>query len=238
MSIAKLVSLVALAGLAAVPLAAQEGPGAAGRSVTVTGMAEVSAAPDMATLAIGVEETRDSAADALDAIANAIAPVLDRLAELGLESRDVRTSALDLAPVYRRDPNDPSRAPVADGFRASTTLSVRVRDIGRLGALLDAVVGDGANRLGSLSFGLQDESALLAEARRAAVADALAKARLYAEAAGATLGPVRTIVEAGGGLPHPAARQMMAAEAMDGMPIAEGEITLSAMVSVTVELAD
>lgn len=232
---ARLIPLAALAAtlLVAWPAAAQEPPSV--RTVTVSGTAEVSAAPDMATLTLGVEAREDTAAEAMAAIGEGIRPVLARLEEAGIADADIRTSALDLAPLYRRDPNDPNADPEPDGFRAATTLSVNVRELGQLTGLLDAVVQDGANRLQGLSLGLQDTGELLAAARRAAVEDALAKAELMAGAAGLSLGPVLSIREQNAQpLPRMASQMAVAAD----VPIAAGSVELSARVEVVVELVE
>lgn len=231
--------ILPMALMAGVAAAQSQGGPQERRTVSVTGVAEVSAAPDMATVTIGVEAQEKSARAAMDEVAKAVGPVLERLSEAGVAPTDVRTSSLNLSPVYRRDPNDPSRQPLADGFQASTTLTVRVRELGRLGPLLDQVVSDGANRMQGLSLGLQDEAALLAEARRAAVRDAMAKAKLYAEAAGVPLGDVLHIAEPGvTAMPRMAAREMSMDAVGSGMPIAEGEITIGARVEMVIALGN
>ena len=77
-------------------------------------------------------------------------------------------------------------------FQANNTVTVRVREIARLGEMIDALAGAGANRLYGIGFEVSEPRAALDAARREAVADARAKAELYAEAAGVTLGPVMT----------------------------------------------
>lgn len=227
------IAAICLAAAMPVSALAQESQ----RTVTVTGSADVTTAPDMATLNIGVSVQKDAASDAMEGVAAAIGPVLGKLAEQGIEARDVQTTALDLSPVYRVDPNDPERRPIADGYRASTMLTVRVRDLGKLGGVIDAVVDEGANELQGLSLGVQNPEQLYKEAQKAAVQDALAKAGLFAEAAGLSLGPVVSISETGS-MPMP----KMTARAMEmsagAPPIAEGEVSLSARVSMVVELAD
>jgi uncharacterized protein YggE len=111
-------------------------------------------------------------------------------------------------------------------------VTVVLRDLDALGGVLDAVLGDGANSLGGLSFGMSDDAALRDEARRAAVADATAKARVLAEAAGVMLGPLEEIVE-GGGFDGPLPRARMDMAMAEAVPVAPGELTISATVTMT-----
>jgi uncharacterized protein YggE len=117
-------------------------------------------------------------------------------------------------------------------------VTVRVRALDALGAVLDGVVSDGANTLNGLGFGLAEDRPLMDEARRLAVADAAAKARLYAEAAGVTLGRVRSISEAGGyAPPMPLAMEAGYAKSAD-VPVAPGELSISASVAIVYEIAE
>ena len=99
------------------------------------------------------------------------------------------------------------------------------------------MVADGANTLGGLSFGLEDDTEAMDAARRTAVADAQRKAALYAEAAGVKLGRILSITEAGSAMPQPMMAMggaMFAREA--SVPIAQGALDLESSVSVSWEL--
>ena len=105
-----------------------------------------------------------------------------------------------------------------------------MRDLASLGGLIDALAGAGANRLYGIGFEVSEPRPSVDAARREAVADARAKAELYAEAAGVTLGPVVTIREnVGMGGPEPLRAKAAMAEAA---PVAEGTVTLTADVEV------
>ncbi|MBS0125176.1 SIMPL domain-containing protein [Thetidibacter halocola] len=212
----------------ATPLYADE----AGR-ITVTGEGQAFAAPDMATITLGVTERADNARDAMDATSAGVAAILGRLTAMGVEPRDVQTSDLSLGPVWTQ--HNSSGEAVITGYEASNRLTVRVRNLDSLGGVLDAVLEDGANRFSGLGFGLQDPAPLEDEARRAAVADALARARLYAEAAGVDLGPILSINESGGVRPMPMDAPMFAARA-EAVPVAAGETGLSASVTIVFAL--
>ena len=198
------------------------------RQITVTGQGEASAEPDMATLSIGVEVQAKTPGKALADNAERMTAVMGRLKEAGIAEKDLRTSQLGVWPVYS-ERNQPQRIV---GYRASNQLSVIIRDIDRLGGVLDQAVADGANRVNGPSFSVADPEPLLAEARDAAVSDAIAKAERYAAAAGVTLGDVLSIDEAGGGVPFPG-RQMRAEAMAASTPIAPGESSLSASVTMT-----
>ncbi|MFV0246294.1 MAG: SIMPL domain-containing protein [Qingshengfaniella sp.] len=207
------------------------------RAVRVSGSADVAAPPDMATLQVGVSRHEDSARAAMDGVAAALGPVLETLSEAAIPPRDIQTTALSLTPVFRYDANDPQRRPIADGFRAATTLTVRVRELAALGGLIDALVDEGANELQGLSLGMQTPERLFEEAQKAAIQDAMAKAALYANEAGVRLGQVISIAEAGSRpVPEMIARNM----AMDAAPvaIAGGEVSLTARVDMVIGLAD
>ena len=146
-----------------------------------------------------------------------------------VERRDMQTSQLNLAPVYEPFREGAEAPPKVVAFQASNMVTVVVRDLGSLGGLVDALAGAGANRLYGIAFDVAEPRPSVDAARREAVADARAKAELYAEAAGVTLGPVVTIRESVGmGGPEP----LRAKAAMEAAPVAEGTVTLTADVEV------
>ncbi|QQA44008.1 SIMPL domain-containing protein [Pelagovum pacificum] len=215
---------VALFAFAATPAAAQ---GHDGPTIQVTGEGEVTVKPDMAYISIGVREEREDADAAVEAMSAALAMVLDRLEAEGIPPADIRTGTLRLDPMMSNGSS--MSAPEVTGFVAYSSLEVAVRDLDRIGAVLDTVVQDGANSLDGLRFDLQDRSDALAEARQAAVADARDKAQLFASAAAVTLGDLVTLTEGGSSAPP---MPMMEARMMSDVPVAQGEMTISAQVSM------
>jgi len=201
----------------------------AGR-LTVTGEGRIASVPDMATITLGVVHEAPTAAVALDAASAATGAVLDGLAADGVAARDIQTRDLALRPVWSNRSSTTGSPPRITGFQASNTVVVRVRDLDALGGILDRVVSRGANLFQGLSFGLQDPAPLQDRARRDAVAEAQRRARLYADAAGLTLGPVLLLNEAG---TSPVPVQMLRLEAMeDAVPIAQGEVRTTASVTM------
>jgi len=213
------------------PLLAQDDP----RQITVLGSAEVAATPDMAVISMGVEARADSARAAMDETSAAMAAMLERLEAAGIAPRDMQTSNLSLSAVWEQDDRDGARR--IDGFAARNELTLRVRDLGALGEVMDAVLSEGANRFGGLRFSIADPAPLESEARKRAVTDAVAKARELAEAAGVTLGEVLTISESGGYRP-PMMEMAARSDARAAVPVAAGEMTIQAQVSMVFAIAE
>lgn len=202
------------------------------RTITVSGQGEANAVPDIATLTIGVETEAETPGQALADNAERMSAVMRQLKDAGVADKDLQTSQLGIWPVFAE--RDQPRKTV--GYRASNQLSVTIRDIERLGVVLDGAVADGANSVNGPTFGIADPEPLLADARTAAVQDALDKAGQYAAAASVKLGDVISIDEATGG---PIFARQMRAEAMAAStPVAPGETTLSASVTMTFAIGD
>ena len=197
--------------------------------VTVTGEATVEVAPDTATIRIGVSSQDKTAREASDANAKRMIAVLEAIKSNGIAERDIQTSRLSLQPQY-----DTSKAGTArlTGFQATNQVTVRMRDIGKLAAVVDSAIAAGANEMSGIEFVVSEQSKLLDQARDDAMADAHRKAELYARAAGAKLGRVVAIWEEGS--PQPP-RPMQALRA-GAVPVAPGEQTLRAAVTVSYEL--
>jgi uncharacterized protein YggE len=224
--------------LATSPLAAQTVPA---RTLTIAGNAEVHSAPDAALISAGVVTESDTAAAALKANSVAVAKVVDVIRMSGVEAKDLQTAGLALdARMYRPDKPSATDKPRIIGYTAANQLTVRVRDLGKLGDLLDKVAAAGANRIDGIQFIISDQEGLLDEARRKAVADAKAKADLYAQAAGVTLGKLMSLTEeTAAPAPRPMGRAMAASPAASiPVPIEAGEMTLSVRLRVTWSLAD
>lgn len=223
--------LAAGLGLAGLPALAEEPP----RQITVSGSAEVQAVPDLATISAGVETRGETAAAALAANSEAMTAVIAALDAGGVARSDIQTSQLSINPVYEpyRE-GEPDSQKVA-GYEATNTVAVRVRDVGRLGETVDAVTKAGANRIYGIGFDVSDPGAALDDARRQAVADARAKAELFAGAAGVSLGPVVRIGEVTNA-PGP---MIMRAEAMADKaapPVEGGTVAIQAQVEITYTL--
>lgn len=229
--------LTALAVVIAVALAGPAMAETVERRITVTGEGQVQAVPDMATLMLGVTHEAEVAKAAMAATSDAVARVLGRLQTAGIESRDLQTRRLSLNPIWSGRGNADGTPAKITGYSASNTVFVRIRNLDVLGETLDAVISDGANDFNGLQFDIQEPGRLQDAARTAAVKDAMAKAQLLAEAAGLTLGPVQSISDQHGGGPMPMMMQR-AAIADAAVPIAAGEISLSASVTMVFAIGE
>jgi len=198
--------------------------------VTVTGEATIAAAPDSAIIRLGVSSQGKTARAASDANAKEMTVVLAAIKESGVADRDIQTTALSLQPQY--EPNK-TGAPHLIGFQSNNQVTVKIRDIDRLPSVLDRAIAAGANEMSGIEFVVSDQSKLLDKARAAAIADAQRKAELYAGAAGMKVGRVMSISEEGS---IPPARAYQALRAGAATPIAPGEQTLRAVVTVSYEL--
>lgn len=182
-------------------------------------------------VSLGVSHQAETAGEAMTEMADGMTAVLATLTEAGIVSADVQTGQLTLEAAYNYDTG--SSVPPVTGFVATQTVDVRVRDVARVGPVLDAVTAEGANRVNGVFFALDDQTAALEEARTAAVADGRARAEFYADAAGVTLGPLLQVAEGGGfGGPQPLYDARLGAEA-DSTPIAPGQVTVNASVTMT-----
>jgi len=201
----------------------------------VAGLGEISARPDLATITIGVSITDRTAGSALSENSKRMSELFAVLEAANVAQKDIQTTSLTLQPRWdqRNNQNNPPRI---IGYTAQNLLSVRVRKLDDLGAVLDRVTQSGANRIQNISFGIANPKPLLDEARKRAVADAHAKADLYATAAGVTLGEVQSITESGASRPPAYARGQARMEAAMSVPIAEGEVGLSAQISIVFAL--
>ena len=210
------------------------------RQLTMTGTGAGTAVPDQLSFDLGVTLTRPDLDEALDAASTTMARVLGVLEDAGVARKDVQTTGLSMNPVYDYHPYGP---PTLTGYRVSQRANVLVRELRQGGAAVSAVVGSGGNdvRVSNLRFLVGDESAVMARARDAAVAEATAKAEQYAAASGQQLGDVLTLTEVRAKpVPTPAYSETAAMAALDrskALPIRAGKEKGTVTVRVVWELA-
>jgi uncharacterized protein YggE len=237
-----LVATVALAALplALVPAAAQvAAPCAAscilperdGTILDVSAEGRVTRVPDVATIRAGVVTQAPTAAAALAANAQRMSRVLAAVKRAGVAERDVRTASVGLSPQYRYADG---QAPAITGYQATNTVAIRFHDVAASGAILDALVGEGANQIEGPSLTIDHPDAALDEARADAVKRARARADLYAKAAGMSVSRIISIAESGqndGGSPPPMPYARMD-KAAASTQLAAGETDVSVTISV------
>jgi len=219
---------ISLAFFTAAPLA-QADDKAPRRSITVSASGTVSVEPDQARITSGVTADGASAREALTNNTAAMQKVIAELKGAGIDAKDIQTASFRVEPRYTRPIE--GQAPKIDGYSVTNEVQVLVRDLDKLGDILDRLVTAGANQTAGLNFEVSKAETLLDEARQQAVANALRRAKLYAAAAGAEVGEVLTIVEGGGEGPRP----MVMARAMkaEAVPIERGTEMLEANVTIT-----
>ena len=201
------------------------------RTVTVSATGKAAAVPDQLTVSLGVQVRAATAREALTQTNQRTQAAIEAFRAGGVEARDVATANVTIWPEYGEDRRR------VEGYHAQNTLTVRLRDIGAAGGLLDTVAGVVGDDIviNGLSFSVSEPEPVLQEARAAAMAAAHDKAEQLAGSAGAQLGQVLTITEGGAGAPvvPKVGRMAMAAEAI---PIEAGEQELSVVVTVTYRL--
>lgn len=202
-------------------------------SIIVSGTGRVAVSPDVADLRLGVVVTRPTVDAARVEAASTMTAILAALDTAGVERRDVRTSLVSVQPRY--DYRD-GKAPLLTGYEISELVEVTVRDLERVGDVIDGTLAAGATRLDDLSFRVADPTAAEREARQRAMAEARARADVLAEAAGISVTGVVGIVEGGAAPPVPlprmkAERMMMAADV--STPVEAGTTEIAVSVTVT-----
>jgi hypothetical protein len=230
---------IPLAFSAAIAAAAPAGParGAAaepaGRTVSVPGQGEARAAPDEVTFTLSVVREGAEAKHARMEVAAATRAILAALKQRGVAEADVQTAATSLVP---NDRFDGGRRTIS-GYRTSTTLAVKLRDLAAYDGMLAAAMQAGANEFHGARFGSSRQADLEAKARTDAVADAKARAEALAAAAGARVGRIVSLAESSAEIPPMPMVGMRAMGAMrpeeSGPTLAGGEIT----VRVTIQAA-
>jgi uncharacterized protein YggE len=193
--------------------------------ITVLSEGRAMAVPDIAHLRLGVAREDEEAEDAFEAMSEAADDLLEALDAEGVALEDRQTGSLRLRPLWSRAPG---RTDEVEGYEAATEIMVRLRDLERLGAVIDAAVDAGANRVLGLSFGLSDPRAIGDAARRDAIAEGRRRAEFYAEAAGVTLGGLLALDDFDNAAPMPRMMEMDVASSSAGdMPVAPGETVVT-----------
>jgi uncharacterized protein len=227
-----------LVGLAR-PTAAQEAtpaPSAGGAAtVSVNGQGRVFVEPDTASVIVGVDVISETLSTAQTDATTQMTAIIDALKAAGIAEDDIQT--VNFSVNILRDYDERGMPGPITGFQVSHQVNVTVRAIDTLGALLDTVVGEGANNIWGISFYVDDPSGPASEARKLAVENATQKARELAEASGMQLGRVLSITEGISPPPMPveyAARDM--AQAAGSAPIQAGTTEIAVEVQLTFEL--
>ena len=217
--------LMALAlGAAALPATAMAQavatvPVLTGTRLDISATGEVTRVPDLAIISAGVQTLQPTATGAIEENANRMERVRAALKRAGIADKDIQTSSINLNPEYRYVENQP---PKLTGYRATNTVNVKFRDLKRSGAILDALVAEGANQINGPSLTIDKPETAYDEARIRAIAAGQARAELYARALGKRVVRLLTVSEGGGyRMPPP---MPYAADAVMAQRVAKTEI--------------
>ena len=224
-----------IAGALAAPVKAQQSQSQSERqaSIIVIGEGSVSAAPDFAQITSGVTTRGKTAREANDANSKLMSAVTAALLDAAIAQKDIQTTRFSVQPVYATQ--GPNTEQKLSGFSASNQVTVTIRQIDKVGDIIDRMVAAGVTNVGSLVFHHSDTSKLLDQAREAAVTDARRKAELYAHSSGVTLGRVVWIAEDSA---YATIAPVMGLEARAvAVPIASGVDKLQVRITVGFDIA-
>ena len=208
------------------------------RTLNVSGSGQANLAPDIAYIYVGVHTEKKTAAEGVAENNTQTQAVIQAIKDFGIDEKDIRTINFSIYPQDKFDPQ--TGTPTGDKtYVVDNTVYVTVRDLSKLGDLLDTVVTAGANTVNSVQFDVANKADALKQARADAVKDADAQAKSLAEAAGLSLGEIQSISfvdnqpimfdgKGGGG-------GAMAAEAA-AIPIQPGQLTFTVNVNISYAL--
>ncbi|MGH2476476.1 MAG: SIMPL domain-containing protein [Candidatus Limnocylindrales bacterium] len=202
-------------------------------AIVVSGTGRVSVEPDLADLRLGVSVARPTVDAARSEAATTMDAILTAVTETGVARRDVRTTLLNVQPRYDYRDNKP---PTLTGYELANVVEVTVRDLARLGEVVDGTLRAGATSMDSLSFRVADPTAAERQARIMAMAEARARADVLAEAAGLTIVGVSDIVEGSPArppTPYPKGERMMMMAADASTPVESGSMEIAVSVTVS-----
>ena len=206
-----------------------------GSRLDVSAIGEATRVPDLAIISAGVQTLQPTATAAIEENAVRMERVRAALKRAGIVDRDIQTASISLNPEYRYVEN---QSPVLTGYRASNNVSVKFRDLKRSGAILDALVREGANQLNGPSLTIDRPEEAYDEARIKAIAAGQRRAELYAKALGKRVIRLLSVSESGSMVPSPMpmAYARDAAMAVSKSEISAGTQDLQVTVSMSFEL--
>jgi uncharacterized protein YggE len=209
------------------------------QTITVVGQGQVRVEPDIARVSIGVETSAETVGEAVEANEAQMEAILGALENLGIADKDIQTMNYSIQLDRYPEP-----APMVEGsegtqplYRVSNMVNVTIRDLDKVGDVLDAVIEAGANNIWGVSFSLDDPEAAQVDARANAIADALSRAEALAELSGVELGPVMAISEVVGGAGSPMLAVTVERAASGAGSISPGELEIGYQVQVTYFIA-
>ncbi|MFZ0535080.1 MAG: SIMPL domain-containing protein [Anaerolineales bacterium] len=202
------------------------------RTINVTGNAQVILAPDIAYISIGVHSEAKAAKEAVASNNSQTQAVIDAIKGQGVDAKDIQTTNFS---VYQQEKFAPTGEDLGSFFMTDNTVYVTMRNIAKIGDILDASISAGANSIYGINFDVQDKESALATGRDQAMVDAKSQAEQLAKASGAKLSDVQSISYYSSS-PSPIYYDTKAAGVGGGggsVPVSPGQLTLTVSVSVT-----
>ncbi len=200
------------------------------RTINVSGNGKAYLAPDIVHIFIGVHTENKDASQAVSDNNAQSTKVASALNTFKIEAKDIQTTNFSIFPNQQVDKDG---KPTGVIYMVDNTIYVTLRDLTKIGDLLDAVVAAGANNINGIQFDVADQEAALTEARKQAVANARKQAEELAQAAGVTLGDIQTMSTSTGGIPMPFFEgKGGGAQALSSVPVSAGQLVLSVDVNI------
>lgn len=204
------------------------------RSMNVTGRGVVYLTPDLAYINIGVHTQSPKVSLAVNDNNKQSQAVAAALKDLGIEAKDIQTSAFNVSPQQQLDPQGQVTGTL---YVVDNTVYVTVRDLTKMSQILDAVVGSGANNINGITFDVTKKEDALSQARKLAIQNSRAQAEELATAAGVKLGNVISINVYSSGIPSPMFEGKGGGGAASAsVPVSAGQLSISVDANIVYEL--
>lgn len=209
----------------------------AGRVITVVGQGSARVAPDVAQVSVGVDTVADTVSDAVKESNGKMDAILAALKALGIAEKDIQTQNYSISVEQSSGVPSPEGSEVAGKprYRVTNMVTVTIRELSKVGNVLDAVVEAGANNIWGVSFSVDDTKAALTEARGKAVVDAQARAKELAGLSGVEVGSIVSISEVVGSNSYPVAVERAYGMGADAS-VSVGEVEVTYQVQVVFSL--
>ena len=206
-------------------------------TISVSGEGRVEAAPDCATISIGVTSFDRDATKVQNENSRIATDVINSITSLGIDRKNIRTGNYNFQQRYRYDDKGKQ---IFDGYEVNNTVTVAVNDLSKVGKVIDTALASGANRIDSLNFGIRDRENFQSDALKLAVRDARRKAEIVASELGKRIvGIVNVSINSAPIIAPRSEKLMMTSNAADSFstPIEAGTLSCSASVHIDFEIS-
>lgn len=213
-------------------------------TITISGTGESFAVPDLALVNFAVVTEAKTVSDALAENTKKMNDIIDSMKSQGVEEKDLKTTNFSIYPLYEYTSKSDSLIypdggkRVLTGYEIQQSLEVKIRDMSKIGTLIEGATKAGANQVGNLQFTIDNEDNLKKEARQKAIEKAKSQAQEMASQLGVRLGKITNFSETGGGMPiyFMAERSLGIGGGGEAPQIETGENKIEITVSITYEI--